>query len=147
MTPKQTSLYWREWHAAKIACHLEEEDRHHLTREALGEDKSSKDFANEDFDKVLAAFRAISQPDSLDAQLRALNQPRQRLLHGVERTCSPEYRDAIARDKFGTTDLTLLKKDELRQLVITLKARVSSREKQPLNLTEIGLSDHSFAHE
>jgi hypothetical protein len=60
------------WHAAKIAGRLEE-DRRRLTCEALGEDKSSKDFTSEDFDKVLAAFRAISQPDSLNAQIRAMN--------------------------------------------------------------------------
>ena len=104
MTPKQTALYWREWQAAKIAGHLDDEDRHHLTREALGEDKSSKDFTNEDFDKVLAAFRRISRPTDLNAQLHALKQPRSRLDHGIDQIAVQlgwVYICAIADDKFN----------------------------------------------
>lgn len=79
MTPAQTSLYWREWAAAKRIARLEESDRHVLHQQALGEPKSSKAFTNADFDKVLAAFRALSQPASLNGQLRQQGQPRARL--------------------------------------------------------------------
>jgi hypothetical protein len=52
-----------------------------------------------------------------------MNQPRQRLLYGIERTCTPEYREAVAHDKFGTTNLESLDTERLRQLLITLKNR------------------------
>ena len=51
---------------------------------------------------------------------------RQRLLYGIERACSPEYREAIAQDKFGTTDLERLGLEQLRQLLMTLKSRCGS---------------------
>ena len=71
MTPKQTSLYWREWSKAKralVSLSLPkgegqgegsspdwDQKRYELHHSALGHDKSSKDFTNADLDKVLAA--------------------------------------------------------------------------------------------
>lgn len=83
MTPKQKALYFTEWNKARLAGGLDGESRHRLHVEALGHDKSSKDFTNADLDKVLATFRAISQPTSLHAQLRQIDQPRTRLLHRI----------------------------------------------------------------
>ena len=90
MTPAQSSLYFAEW--AKVRQHYRakgidskqaDNKRHELHRRALGLDKSSKDFTNADLDKVLAAFRAVSDGGNLDAQLRQLEQPayrRQRMI-------------------------------------------------------------------
>jgi len=81
MTPKQTTLYWREWAAVRRA--KPDADRDHLTITALGSRKSSKAFNNSDLDRVLAVFRAISQPGSLNAQMRQIAQPRDRLLYTI----------------------------------------------------------------
>lgn len=45
--------------------------------------KSTKDFTKAHFDTFLAACRAITQPADLKPQLRALNQPKARLLHKI----------------------------------------------------------------
>jgi hypothetical protein len=79
MTPKQTSLYWREWAAVRAA--QPDADRHDLHHQALGAPKSSKEFTNRDLDLVLGVFRAISDPGSLKPQLRQENQERARLEH------------------------------------------------------------------
>ncbi|MBV9657187.1 MAG: hypothetical protein JO295_03660 [Verrucomicrobia bacterium] len=87
LSDAQNALYWREWNAAKVAliatgqlpaigAATHNAARHQIHRDALdGRDVSHADFSNEDFDKVLAAFRAISAPTDLDAQLRAQGQP------------------------------------------------------------------------
>lgn len=91
----QQLLYFREWAAVKRVLmpgretftKLEENERRHaITIEALGADKSSTDFTNDDFDKVLAAFRAISQPGNLQAQLDALDGRKKRLRFGIMST-------------------------------------------------------------
>ncbi len=83
MTPKQNNLYWREWSAAHKAD--PKADRHQLHVEALGHDKSHLDFTNDDFDKVLGAFRAISRPGDLNAQLRQIRGQHRRALYILER--------------------------------------------------------------
>lgn len=111
MSPKQKSLYWREWAAVHKADPSIE--RHEVHIAALGKDKSSLDFTNEDFDKVLGQMRAISKPTSLEAQLRQLNQTKTRLLWKI---CTEQltllgvygknayYIYALALDKFpGST--------------------------------------------
>ncbi len=133
MTPLQNSLYFREWGKVRAACKqqgLPVPDRHELHVKALGLDKSSKDFTNEDLDRVLAEFRALSQPDNLAAQLRQQDQPRSRLLYSIRRLADEPYWRTIARDKFGTADETRLDLDQLRQLRITLAARARSRQRR-----------------
>ncbi len=77
MSPRQNALYWREWAAAKRALmpgratwtkYEENEHRHELHLEALGQEKSHLEFDNDDFDHVLSAFRAKSRPGDLKAQ-------------------------------------------------------------------------------
>jgi hypothetical protein len=83
MTSKQQWLYWREWRAVQEACKkqgIRLPDRHELHIKALGKDKSHKSLTNEQFDKVLAEFRALSRPASLESQLRQLRQEQTRLL-------------------------------------------------------------------
>lgn len=84
MTPAQKTLYWREWAAVTASLKARglpygDEARHALHVKALGRDRSMKVLTNAEFDKVLGAFRSISQPDDLDAQLRQIDQPAERL--------------------------------------------------------------------
>lgn len=82
MTAKQDALYWREWGALARHCKRERmalPDRHELHARALGADKGHKEFTNAEFDKVLAEFRAWSQPGDLRAQMRQEQQPLIRL--------------------------------------------------------------------
>ncbi len=133
MTPSQNSLYFREWGRVRAACKQQGfpvPNRHTLHVKALGHDKSSKHFTNDDLDLVLAEFRAISQPDSLAAQLRQQAQPRIRLLYSIRRLAPEPYWRAIARDKFGTADETRLDLEQLIQLRITLAARARARQPQ-----------------
>jgi hypothetical protein len=132
MTPAQDSLYWREWGAAVRFCKangLPAPDRHALHVAALGADKSHKGFSNDDFDKVLAAFRAVSRPADVGAQLRQLDQPRVRLVHRITHSAPAPYWQKIARDKFGTDDLGALDADQLTQLRNTLSSRTRGRSR------------------
>lgn len=129
MTKKQTFLYWREWSAVREV--QPEADRHALHVAALGRDKSHKDFTNQDFDKVLAGFRAISRPADLDAQLRQADQSRRRIITSIrelERELGEAegYAEAIARRMsserhFPTFSLDVLHAEDLQKLLIALK--------------------------
>ena len=126
MTALQNSLYFREWGSVRTACKQQGfpiPDRHSLHVKALGQDKSHLQFSNEDFDLVLAQFRALSQPENLAAQLRQQDMPRRRLMYSIARLAPEHYWRAIARDKFGTPDETRLDMDQLHQLRMTLAAR------------------------
>ena len=86
MTALQNSLYFREWGRVRATCKQQGfpvPDRHALHVKALGQDKSHLDFTNDDFDRVLAEFRALSQPDNLAAQLCQQDMPRRRLLYSI----------------------------------------------------------------
>lgn len=85
MNAAQTNLYLYEWGRARkwfrehgIDPKQADAKRHALHAKALGRDKSSKDFTNADLDKVIAAFRAISDGGNLDAQLAQIDQPEER---------------------------------------------------------------------
>lgn len=129
---------------------LPEPDRHELHRRALGANKSSKLFTNRDLDRVIAEFRSISRPSSLGAQIRQLNQEKTRLLWNItnrqsallaacmdapdemqRRFAAETYIASVARDKFGTADLTQLsaeadQKSQLEMLRDTIDARINS---------------------
>lgn len=133
MTALQNSLYFREWGRVRAACRQQGfpvPDRHSFHVKALGQDKSHLDFSNPDLDRVLAEFRAISQPNNLAAQLRQQEMPRRRLLYSIRRLADEPYWRAIARDKFGTDDETRLDLVQLTQLRITLAARARSRSRR-----------------
>jgi hypothetical protein len=127
MTTKQNSLYWREWGALVRYCkrhNLPAPDRHSMHMAALGADRSHLAFTNQDFDRVLAEFRAHSRPEDLDAQLRQIDQPRIRLKYAVKALApAAAYWSKIARDKFGTDDLDALSIEQLTQLRNTLADR------------------------
>ena len=93
MTRNQQALYWRAW--GKARAHLISRDtarsgdvdamRHKLHLRALGYDKSMIDLNNHEFDHVLAAFWAVSQPSDLEAQLRQQDQPYIRWIYEAHR--------------------------------------------------------------
>lgn len=117
-------LYWREWSAVKRAN--KHADRHDLTIEALGYEKSHVDLTNIEFTKVLAKFRAISRPDDLISQLDALEGRKRRLLCGIERTAQKlkvgeAYVLAIAENQTGRkSELAQLTEAELEKVRIAL---------------------------
>ncbi len=82
MSPKQKALYFREW--ARVRSVDPSADRHALHTLALGTDKSSKEFTNADLDKVLGAFRAVTRPADLNAQVRQEKQPDIRQYHAIK---------------------------------------------------------------
>jgi hypothetical protein len=100
--------------------------RHACTAAALKRHVSSKAFTNSDFDKVLALLRLLANPTNLKNQIAAQNPgddgERRRHLHVISQADAPYVR-AIARDKFGHTDLDRLTLPQLRQLSLTLRNR------------------------
>lgn len=143
MTPLQTALYFREWAKVRkfytdqgIDPKQADSKRHQLHLKALGVMKSSKAFTNPDFDKILATFRAITQPDNLDAQLHAIEAPEKRLgslqaqcrqlvgkLPKVAGAADPaayvsNYLDSVARSLVGVRFADLQEKDAARVLGI-----------------------------
>lgn len=110
----QNALYWREWGYVTKACkkhNFRLPDRHELHIKALGADKSHAAFTNKDLDKVLAEFRALSQPTSVTGQVRQIRQPATRILHLIKF----EYRATLAvllPIKYGKVTLTEVRKGE-----------------------------------
>ena len=92
LTQSQLGLHWRLWKSVKAKLmpgretwtkHEEDQQRHALYVQALGQEKSLTEFDNDDFDKVKAAMLAVIEPGNLNAQLQALNGQRKRLLFGI----------------------------------------------------------------
>lgn len=132
MTPLQRSLYWREWQA--VLRVYPDADRHELHVQSLGVDKSSNAFTNEDLDKVLATFRAISRPDDFGAQFRQVQQPLTRALYALDETMRclaiyvedpAGYRDAILRSFWAGKALSDLRPDQIQTLRMTIWARIN----------------------
>ena len=114
---------------------------------ALGIYRSHLAFTNEDFDRVLAGFRAHSRPADVGAQLRQLAMPRIRLKYAISSLApAPEYWAKIARDRFDTDDLDALSIEQLTQLRNTLVARGRARQRRQRagRVTEADLDDHSM---
>jgi len=150
MTKNQEALYWREWSSLRGYCkakQLPDPDRHQLHVQALGSDKSHKHFTNEDFDLVLAVFRAMSRPGSVDSQLRQIRQPLTRLqwkMRNIVIACLrvyvgdrvEDYIREVCRDKFHLADWTDLsevqthpeKPSQLEGLIWTLEARINGKK-------------------
>lgn len=147
MTPRQTALYFREWGYVRGYCkrhRLPEPDRHALHIQALGADKSSKVFSNEEFDRVLAVFRAVHQPANINAQLRQLGEPRTRKLGKIRELLrclalyhpNPEaYALSIIRDTSKATSIEDLSDEidgpsetsQIDRLIMDLSRAVNGR--------------------
>ena len=124
MNRGQEGLYWRQWSAVHKA--KPDLDRHAFHVEIFGADKSHLAFTNDDFDKFLAACKAITEPGNLQAQLDALNGRKKRLKYGIVRQAvrmgvSLEYVGGIARAmNLRSADLDVLDADELEKVRIAL---------------------------
>lgn len=131
----QLGMHWRLWARVKAALtpgretwtkHEEDQNRHALYVQALGEEKSLTEFDNDDLDKVKAAMLAIVEPGNLKAQLEAINGQRKRLLFGIRRLASREYIAGIVRTmnaegKLGSSELEQLHPRELTKVMVALK--------------------------
>jgi hypothetical protein len=138
MSPKQTQLYWRAWGQVRKA--KPDADRHELHRRALGSGKSSKDFTNADFDKVLQVFWSVAKPDNLEPQIRQENGERRRLIWRIRQSLRSlsvygiqpiPYFESILASKYGAeTTLETLSETDLKKLQMTLWARVQTYRKK-----------------
>lgn len=135
-------LYYATWSDAKknlaragfSAAEIEEE-RHLCHRRSLcGKDPSSNQIIldPDDLDAVLAEFRAIGQPDDLNAQLKQIDgsQDRDRLIYRIRALgLDDPYIEHIAQAQFRRTPWTSLPAAELEKLSFTLATRARRRRK------------------
>ncbi|MBP8256054.1 MAG: DUF1018 domain-containing protein [Opitutaceae bacterium] len=143
MTPAQKNKYWWEW--GKVRGHLlakglsaaaAASERHALHVRALGQDKSSAQLTNAEFDRVIAAFRAVWDDANFGAQMRQQEQPDGRasmtrarieaLLPsiGVETGRGIAYLNGMAARIFGDGQFYHLDDTQLYRLEGILKRRV-----------------------
>lgn len=98
----QQMRYFVEWGKAKkvlretMSATEAEAQRHAIHVQALGRDKSSSDFTNDDLDKVLAAFKAISNRAGFREQMEQADQPAKRARFKVT-----ELMSALGMDELG----------------------------------------------
>ncbi len=152
LTRAQVALYWREWSACKKAraarglC-ITDAARHALHREALGRECSMTELGNDDLTRVLGAFRAFSRPDDVNAQLHAIDDPKERrdAFENQARELLDEmqllgkkwdgtdhrenYLNAIAWRVFGKP-LRQLDHQEMAKLFFSLAARVRAMKRK-----------------
>lgn len=131
MTPKQESLYWREWSAARAALRSlghnlpDNELRHWLTTQALGEDKPHRAFTNVDFDRWLGVARGYSAMADLGEQLRLQEQPLKRCLFAANALLNILKIEFPGREAY----------------VRAIYKRVQARREQPIDLEQIPDAD------
>ncbi|MCC7518378.1 MAG: hypothetical protein IT578_04240 [Verrucomicrobiae bacterium] len=73
MTRLQRNAYWKLWQAVCRAqgwSPQDDERRHAIHREALGQEKSSNDFTNADLDQIFPLMRRLSGSDLVDSQVQ-----------------------------------------------------------------------------
>lgn len=143
MTPKQQGLYFRKWGRVRSAllefggfsAQQAELERHAIHLEALGEDKSSKDFNNRDLDAVLDAFEdRLVILDGPRKERRSETQARARRIFAIEALGVPDaYIQKLARDQFHTSDWKQLSFTQLDRLRYTVTARSRSLKKRKAN--------------
>jgi hypothetical protein len=139
MTAAQTKKYWQLWgRVRKALTELgdfskadADAERHAIHREALGCERSSKDFKNRDVDAVFDAFeRILVVFDGPGTHDRAETQPTARLVWAIEQLGLDEpYLQAIARDQFKTDAWRSLTERQLTRFRYTCTARARSRSK------------------
>jgi hypothetical protein len=135
LTPKQASNFWRQWQSIvrlNAWGPVEAEIQRHALLRRAGFDSLTKVDKLSGYDSVLAELAALGRPDDHEAQMREANMPRKRLLFSIGRLSTPlsparaplSYACALAKDKYGTSDLELLLDDQLLKLRNTLAARL-----------------------
>lgn len=117
--------------ARQVGGSITAEDlRHACHCIALGVDRSSRRLTNAEFDRVLALFKLLAEPENLD-HIIAWNAEdsgaRERLLWTVQNAVSPGYAARISLDRFGTSAFEDLPTWQLRQLAITVRQRARSK--------------------
>lgn len=131
MTPKQESLYWREWASARAALRdlghklPDNELRHWLTAQALGADKPHRAFNNIDFDLWLGVARGYSAMADLGEQLRLQEQPLRRCLFACNALLNILKIEFPGREAY----------------VRAIYKRVQARREQPIELEQIPDAD------
>ena len=139
MNAAQQSLYFREWGKTRTALAglgrpCDDTVRKALQREALGGAvKSSKVLTNGELTKVLAKFKTWSEPNNLNAQMHAEEEPSQRIadyLASIEllaRSCGIKDGRRGVEGYFwkflGGKKLCELGVDTLRKLVFVMDKR------------------------
>jgi hypothetical protein len=112
--------------AAAVRAVSDTDLRHAAHQLALGRAASSQALSNRDLDRVWALFRLLADPLDLTARLEWEHPERgerRRQLH-VARTAMPApYAREVLRDKFGRSQLEVLRDDQLRQAALTLRLR------------------------
>jgi hypothetical protein len=144
MTAKQNAFYWRTWSKVrKLLIELggysaaeADGERHRITADALGAEKSHTAFSNDEFDKILDAFQdyLVLSEGPTKGPKRAEIQPKMRLINGIQKTgWGDAYIGTIALDQFGTEhwrDLTDKQLVALRWTCIS-RARAKRKSAQP----------------
>ena len=159
LSKAQQNRFWREWSGvckrqgweANAGWTRLEIDKH---RRALlqraGFDSLTKVDPLGGFDRVLSELAVLGRPDDIDPQIRTQEQPKRRLFYAINSLGSKislgetqdgtnAYVVAIARDRFGTSDINSLSMAQLEQLRNTLAARATAhrrRQQQDLNVTK-----------
>ena len=141
MTKAQIFFYRSMWSSVKsvymdlggFSAAEAEEQRHALTVEAIGYPKSSTEFTDEEFDKVLDAFREILTIEwgPHKGPTRAQEMPRLRLIFAIRKIGLPDsYLNEIAADEFKVEDWHALPVEHLEHLRFTAGARARAKAKQ-----------------
>lgn len=118
--------------------------RHGAHLVALGKDKGSATLTNGELDRVLAVFRVLADGDDVQGAME-FDRPelgeRRRLVWVIEHAAPEGYVRGITRDRFGRDDWRELGVVELRQLVVTLRARRGAWRKKVERRGERGERD------
>ncbi|MEM8550700.1 MAG: hypothetical protein AAGF10_07910 [Verrucomicrobiota bacterium] len=133
--PRQEALYWnllRQLEQMQGGERFTSDDRHAITIQALGYDKSHKEFSNKEWDLVFGLLRAkLNGQDVMPADAMAKAEEegeRRRLIHGIRKAAPEAYTAAVARDKFAWhQDWRNLSTTRLKQLRMTLQNRARSK--------------------
>jgi hypothetical protein len=140
ITPRQNAFYWSLWRQAKaVLMHgretwtqdEENKRRHEMHVRAIRQDKSHYDLTNREFDKVVAALRAIINPDDLKAQLHQDNMNVTRMRWGLRKVMrelgvTESYVAGIVKrmnenGELGSNRLDMLNVGDLRKVMIALR--------------------------
>lgn len=171
MNDAQIRKYRFEWNKARKVLRAQgktptEADvrRHEIHIEALGEDKSSYDLTNKDFDAVLKCFKAISEPASFTAQIDLEAMPESRMRFKIDGLLAAlgkgrAHADALVESRRASkrlvtvhsdaaADLDTLGEEDLRRVMLDLKRECSKRWKRKGDLlTEIRLLRMEFEYD
>lgn len=109
--------------------------RHACHVRALGRDRSSDQLTAQEMDRVGVLMELLAEPMSISAVQRWCNpdlDARKRLLWSAERTRLPDaYLARLSEDRFGASNWRSLPTPQLRQFVMTIRAREKRRSVSP----------------